>query len=342
MSGVLLGQPPPRLRRRVVVVSTSLVGLTVALFVLTLMVGSYVLSPGDVLGSVLGIWPDPAADFVVRELRLPVAVTAVAVGLALGLSGHVFQTLLANQLASPDFVGVSSGAGLFAVSGVVVLGATGLVVPASALCGALATALLIYVLAWRQGLTGYRFILVGIGVSQFMSSITGYVLVHAEIHEARQAMTWLVGSVGQAGAAELGALVVSLAVLVPAALVLQRPLRALELGDDTAAGLGTRVEASRLGLVAVSVALVAFATAAAGPIMFVALIAGPIARRLYGSAPGGVLAAGLVGGVLVLSADLVAQHLLPVALPTGVVTGAVGAPYLLWLLVTTNQEGRGG
>jgi iron complex transport system permease protein len=155
-------------------------------------------------------------------------------------------------------------------------------------------------------------------------------------------MTWLVGSVGHAGPAQLQALWVAVVLLVPLALVLDRPLRALELGDDAARMLGVRVELCRLGLIAVAITLIAFATAAAGPIMFVALIAGPIAMRLLGPASGGILAAALVGAVIVLAADLVAEHLLPAALPTGVVTGAIGAPYLMWLLVTANREGRGG
>ena len=329
-------------RRRGIVVTTALGAFAFALFVLTMMVGSYVLAPWDVIASVFHLSADPAVDFIVHELRLPVAVTAVAVGLALGLSGHVFQTLLSNQLASPDFVGVSSGASLFAISSIILFGVSGLAVPGAALLGALASAALIYVLAWRRGISGYRFILIGIGVSQLMSSIVGYVIARSDIYEARQAMVWLVGSIGQAGPAELGVLLVALVILVPVALALQRPLKALELGDDAAKALGTRVETSRLALLAVSVALIAFATAAAGPIMFVALIAGPIARRLYGSAPGGMLAAGFAGAVLALASDLVAQHVLPVALPTGVITGAVGAPYLIWLLITTNREGRGG
>lgn len=312
------------------------------LFVLTLMIGSYVVAPWDVIASTFHLASDPAVDFIVRDLRLPVAATALAVGVALGISGLIFQTLLANPLASPDFVGISSGASLFAIASIVFLQTSGLAVSGAALLGAFASAVLIYVLAWRQGISGYRFILIGIAVSQFMYSIVGYVLARSEIFEARQAMTWLVGSVGQAGATELRVLLAALAVLVPVALFLDRPLRALELGDDTARALGARVELGRLTLLAVSVVLIALATAVAGPIMFVALIAGPIARRLCGSGSGGILAAGFAGGVIVLSADLVAQHALPVALPTGVISGAVGAPYLIWLLITANREGRGG
>ena len=331
-----------RRRRRGVVVTAVLGALAFALFVLTMMVGTYVIAPWDVIASTFHLSANPAVDFIVRDLRLPIATTGLAVGVALGISGLVFQTLLANPLASPDFVGVSSGASLFAIASIVLFSSSGIGIPAAALVGALASGALIYMLAWRHGITGYRFILIGIAVSQFMYSIVAYVIARADIYEARQAMTWLVGSVGQAGPTELRVLLVGVVVLVPLALVLDRPLRVLELGDDAAKALGARVELTRLALLAISVTLIAFATAVAGPIMFVALIAGPIARRLFGSAPGGLLAAGFAGAVIVLSADLVAQHVMPVGLPTGVISGAVGAPYLIWILITVNKEGRGG
>ncbi|MET1037745.1 MAG: iron chelate uptake ABC transporter family permease subunit [Aeromicrobium sp.] len=328
-------------RRTSLLVTTALAVLVFCLFVLTMMVGSYYVSPIDVIASVLGLGDDPANDFIVRDLRLPTASAAVAVGLALGISGRVFQKLLGNPLASPDFVGISSGASLFAVASIVVLNTSSSIISGSALAGALLTALIIYLLAWRDGISGYRFILIGIGISQFMLSIIGYIVSRAEIYEAREAMTWLVGTVGQAGAGELRTLLVALVVLIPLGLVLERPLRTLELGDDTAKALGSRVELSRLALLALAIVLIGFSVAVAGPIMFVALIAGPIAQRLTGAA-GGIVSAGLVGAVIVLGADLVAQQLLPTALPTGVVTGIVGAPYLIWLLATVNREGRGG
>jgi iron complex transport system permease protein len=329
-------------RRRSVAVTATLGAIVASLFVLTLMIGSYVIGPWDVLVSALHLRDVPAIDFIVRELRMPTALTALGVGLALGVSGLLFQKLFANPLASPDFVGVSSGASLFAVGSILLLGVESIGVSMAALVGAIISSLLIYLLAWRDGISGYRFILIGIGVSELMLSIVGYLIAKADIYDAREALTWLVGSVGQAGAGELAALLVAVAVLLPVDLLLDRPLRTLELGDDAAEALGARVEPSRMALIAVSVVLVAFATAAAGPLMFVALIAGPVARRLLGPASGGILAAGLVGATIVLTSELVAVHVLPIALPTGVVTGAIGAPYLIWLLATTNREGQGG
>lgn len=328
-------------RRRAVTVTTVLALIALVLFILTLMVGSYYVPPVDVIASVLGLRDEPTTDLIVRDLRLPTASTALGVGVALGIAGLVFQKLLGNPLASPDFVGVTSGASLGAVASIVFFGASSTAISGSALIGALMAALVVYLLAWRDGISGYRFILIGIGVSQFLLSIIGYVVARADLYEAREAMTWLVGTVGQSGPGELRTLLIALVVLVPAAMLLERPLRILELGDDAAKALGTRVEVIRLLLLALSIVLIGCAAAVAGPIMFVALIAGPIASRLTGPG-GGLLAAGLVGAVIVLGADLVAQHVLPVSLPTGVVTGIVGAPYLIWLLATVNREGRGG
>lgn len=328
-------------RARTTAVTLVLAAVTFALFIGTMMIGSFVLSPWEVVGSAFRLTDDPSVDFIVLDLRLPTAATALGAGLALGVAGLVFQRLLANPLASPDFVGVSGGASLFAVSTILFTGWGAIATSAMALLGALLAAVAIYLLAWRGGITGYRFILVGIGLSQLFTALTGYVIARADLNDAREAMTWLVGSVGSAGAFELRTLLVAVVVLLPVTFVLARRLGALELGDDAASALGVRVERSRLGLLALSVVLVALATAAAGPLSFVALIAGPIAVRLVGNAAS-LPAAALVGAIIVLTSDLVAQHLLPVALPTGVVTGAVGAPYLIWLLATVNREGRGG
>ncbi|MDG4666983.1 iron chelate uptake ABC transporter family permease subunit [Mycobacterium sp. 236(2023)] len=329
-------------RRRVVAVTSGLGVIVAALLVGTMMIGDVALGPWEVFAAVTRLGDDAAVDFIVLELRLPTASTALVAGVALGVAGMIFQTLLANPLASPDLIGISSGASLFAVGSIVFLHASAIVVAGAALSGAFLAAALIYVLAFRDGLTGYRFILVGIGVTEFVTALIAWVLAKAEINDAREAMTWLVGSVGQAGSLQLQLLAGGVAVLVPLAMAAGRILRLLELGDDSAHGLGLRVEGARLAMIGVAVTLTALATAAVGPLAFVALTAGPIAARLLRGAGVGILSAGLVGAVVVLAGDLVAAHALPVALPTGVVTGAVGAPYLIWLLATVNREGRGG
>lgn len=331
-----------RLRRRATIVTAALALLTLLLFGVTMMVGDAPLTLWEIVTSLTRTVDDPAVDFIVLELRLPIAATGLIVGIALGVSGLIFQTLLANPLASPDLVGISSGASLFAVGSIVFLQAGALAIAGSAILGALLAAAAIYLLAWRDGLSSYRFILVGIGITEFMLALVSWVLAKADINDARQAMTWLVGSVGQAGSVQLELAALSVLILVPLSVMSGRVLRVLELGDDSAHALGLRIERWRMAMMGIAIALVALATAAAGPLAFVALAAGPIANRLLRGAGTGMAAAGLVGAIIVLASDLVAAHLLPIALPTGVVTGAVGAPYLIWLLSAVNREGRGG
>jgi iron complex transport system permease protein len=331
-----------RLRRRAAAVTASLALVAVLLFAVTMLIGDAPLTLWEITTSLTGIVDDPAVDFIVLELRLPIAATGLIVGMALGVSGLIFQTLLANPLASPDLVGISSGASLFAVGSIVFLHAGALTIAGSAILGALVAAALIYLLAWRDGLSSYRFILVGIGITQFMLALVSWVLAKADINDARQAMTWLVGSVGQAGSVQLQLAACSVAILIPLSVMSGRVLHVLELGDDSAHALGLRIERWRMAMIGIAIVLVALATAAAGPLAFVALAAGPIAGRLLRGAGTGMLAAALTGAIIVLASDLVASHLLPISLPTGVVTGAVGAPYLIWLLATVNREGRGG
>jgi len=325
-------------RRRTLVVNGALAGVVAALVMISLTMGSVRLSARQVLLSLFGVMDNDAVNFVVQGLQWPQAKSAIATGVALGLAGTLFQQLLRNPLASPDFVGISSGASVAAVAGIVLYDFSGWGIPALAVMGAVVSSVLMYVLAWKDGISGYRFILIGIGISSMMYGLVGYLLTHSRLEEAREAMHWLTGTVGQSGPTEVNILLIALAVLVPLSLVLRRLLRALELGDDTARVLGTHAEAARLVLIAVAVVLTGLATAVAGPLVFVALVAGPIADRLLGPAAGGLLAAAAVGAAVVLASDYIAVNMLPTQLPTGVVTGAVGAPYLLWLLASTNRE----
>lgn len=329
-------------RRRTALVNGSLVAVCLGLVVVIFCFGSVQLSLDQVLASLLHLEENGAVDFIVHEIRVPQVQACIGVGLALGAAGTVFQQLLRNPLASPDFVGISSGASLAAVIGIALPGASAIGIPPLALVGGLASAVLMYALAWKDGISGYRFILIGIGVSAFATGLTSYALTRTDLKEARAAMHWLIGSIGQAGEDETRILLVAVALLVPATVVLQRMLRSLELGDDTARAHGTSAEVVRFGLIAVGVALTSLATAVAGPITFVALVAGPVADRLLRTAAGNVLAAALVGAATLLLSDYVAVEVLPFEPPTGVVTGAVGAPYLLWLLATTNRRGLGG
>ncbi|XVU26112.1 FecCD family ABC transporter permease [Actinoplanes sp. CA-054009] len=313
------------------------------MFALTLSYGEFQISLPDVVRSLLGL-PTPAGvDYIMHSLRLPRASVAALAGLAFGLAGAIFQQLLRNPLASPDVIGVAQGATTAAVLAVLVGGFSGVAVSVIGLAGALVTAMAIYALSWRNGVGGYRLILVGIGIGTALTSVTSFILTRSDVKVAAEALIWLTGSVNGRTWAQIVPLAVSLLVLLPAALILGRALSGMQLGDDLAKAFGVRVETCRLALLLTGVCLAGMATAAAGPIAFVAFMSGPIAVRLVGGGRPVLLQAGLVGALLVLVADFVGSHLLGARVyPVGVVTGVIGAPYLLWLLATSNRTGRGG
>lgn len=324
-------------RRHTLLVATGLALGVAALFWLAIAIGGVFLPPGDVLGGLTG-GGEPATVFVVRELRLPRAAAAVLIGLALGAAGTLFQRVLGNPLASPDFLGVAAGASTATVAAIVFGTASAVMLSTSAVVGGALTAALIYLFAWRRGVSAYRFILIGVGVSTFAQSITSYLVARAEMRDAQAALTWLIGSVGMTSPQSLTMLAVAVALFVPAGLYAARALRPLELGDATARVLGARAQRDRLAVLGIGVALIAVATAAAGPIGFVAMISGPLARLLLRRAGPSIAASALMGAVILQIADLIAQHALPWQVSTGVVTGVFGAPYVAWILVTAARR----
>ena len=329
-------------RRRWVVLSLS--GLLAIAFALSMYLGDFPVAPGDIVRSLLSPLTGEAnkgVDFIVLSVRLPRATLAVLTGACFALSGIIFQTILRNPLASPDIIGISHGASAAAVAAIILFGLSGLVVSVVAFGGAVATALAIYGLAWRNGVTAYRVVLIGIGAAAMMGAVISYLFTRARLLDVQQALAWLVGSLNAAATADILPLALALLVLVPLTVALVRGLNALQLGDDTATALGARVELIRLGLMLAAVGYAAFATAAVGPVGFVALVSGPIARILLNGAGKGFVEAGLVGALVMLGSDLIAQHALPqVQLPVGVVTGLLGALFLLWLLVVSNRTGQ--
>jgi iron complex transport system permease protein len=356
---------------RLTAVTIGLAATSLFAFCLSLSLGDYPVSLLDVLPAVFGHGSEQT-ELIVRDFRLPRALTGVLVGASFGMSGAMFQSLAHNALASPDIIGITTGASASAVFVIVVLGGTGLFVSVSAFAGSLACALAIYALAYKRGVSSYRLVLVGIGIGAVMMSVIDYVLTaEADIYDAQRAYVWLTGSLNGRSWDHVRPLAIALAVLIPAGLALGRPLRGLQLGDDTAKGIGVGVERTKLALLVVAVALAAVATAAAGPIAFVAFVSPSIARRLVGLGNIALVPAALVGAVLVTLSDIVAREAFPPSqlpagagaflgiavaevldvgsstangtmLPVGVVTGIVGGPYLLWLLARSNRKGVGG
>ncbi|MFL1898199.1 FecCD family ABC transporter permease [Streptomyces tauricus] len=337
-----VGRVRRRGQARGALVSGVLLAVVVAALVLSLTTGDFVVPLADVLATLAG-GGDTGTQFVVLDLRLPRALLALLVGGCFGLSGAVFQGLLRNPLASPDVIGVSAGASAAAVLASMVLGLSGIALSAVALAGALLAGAAVYLLAWRKGVNGYRLVLVGIGIGTGLSSVVSYVMTRSDVTEAQNAFLWLTGSLNGRSWTHFWPLFGGTAVLLPLALVASRALPALQLGDDTAGGLGARVEHSRLAMLACATGLAGLATAAAGPVGFVAFVSPPIARRLLPGHGAALVPSALVGAALVLLADYAAQHLIPgTQLPVGIVTSLVGAPYLLWLLARANRVGQGG
>ena len=319
----------------------AVAGLSAALilaFLVTLCVGQSVTPPGDVLRVLAGI-DVPGASFTVGQLRLPRAVLAVLSGLSFGLGGAAFQVMLRNPLASPDIIGINAGASAAAVFAIVTLSLGGPWIAIMAVVAGLAVAAAIFGLSFGDGISGGRLILVGIGVSAMLDSAIAFLLAQAPAWDLQQAMRWLTGSLN--GATLDQALWPALALATCGSLLIgqRRGLEMLRLGDDTAAALGTDVARTRLIVILTAVGIIAVATAITGPIAFVAFLSGPIAARIVGPRGSVLIPAALVGALLVLAGDFAGQFLLPGRYPVGVVTGAIGAPYLIFLIIRANKTG---
>ncbi|MFD8370675.1 FecCD family ABC transporter permease [Streptomyces sp. NPDC059688] len=329
-----------RLDPRALIVVVLLLAAALAAAVALIGTGDAKIPAADVLRTLAGNGT-AYQDFIVNELRLPRVLVGLLVGASLGLGGALFQAVSRNPLGSPDVLGLSQGSTAGALVVIVLMSGSATQVTAGALIGGLVTGLAIYLLAWKQGVHGYRLVLVGIGVSAVVTAVNGYLLTKADLVDATRAVVWMTGSLSGRDWSQVWPLLALCAVLVPLVLANARGLRMMEMGDDVAGALGVRVQRVRLVLMVCAVLLTAAATAAAGPVGFVALTAPQLARRLTRS-PGPNLVASLcMGAALLVAADWVSQRAFGAdQLPVGVVTGVLGGAYLLWLLVTERRAGR--
>ncbi|MGB9752288.1 FecCD family ABC transporter permease [Roseiflexus castenholzii] len=325
-----------RIDRRVPPVLALVLLAMLTAMVVNIGVGEYPIPPLDVVRTVLGL-PTGNEDyaFIVNTLRLPRMLVAALVGMALGISGAIMQGITRNPLADPGILGISAGAGLVAVTLIVVVrDVPAGIIPLAAFGGAVTVASLIYLLAWRGGDSPIRLILVGIGLGAICGAATTLMITFGDIYDVQRALIWLTGSVYVRSWEEFWPLLPWVALCVPLALLLARDLNALNLGEDVARGLGSPVAWRRGLLLLTAVALAAATVAAAGTIGFVGLMAPHIGRRLVGPDHSGLLpTAGVLGALIVVAADLVGRTLFaPIELPAGLVTAAVGAPFFIGLL----------
>ncbi|MBJ6638094.1 iron chelate uptake ABC transporter family permease subunit [Streptomyces sp. DHE7-1] len=329
-----------RLDVRALTVVALLLLATCAAGVALIGTGDARIPPADVLRTLAGEGT-AYQDFIVNELRLPRVLVGLLVGASLGLGGALFQAVSRNPLGSPDVLGLSQGSTAGALVVIVLMSGSAAQVTAGALAGGLVTGFAIHLLAWKRGVHGYRLVLVGIGVSAIVTAVNGYLLTKADLVDATRAVVWMTGSLNGRDWEQVWPLLWLCAVLVPLVLVHARGLRMMEMGDDVANALGVRVQRVRLVLMVSAVLLTAAATAAAGPVSFVALTAPQLARRLTSSPGPNLLPSLCMGAALLVTADWAAQRAFGAdQLPVGVVTGVLGGCYLLWLLVAERRAGR--
>ncbi|GAA1508482.1 iron chelate uptake ABC transporter family permease subunit [Nocardioides humi] len=330
-----------------VVVTPRYLLVCLTLVVLALVAGVAAVLVGEVQMSMSRLWVTIHGDgntleqYLVFDSRLPRVVGAVVVGAALGLSGSIFQTVSRNPLGSPDVIGFETGASTGGLIALLVLGTGFAGASVGAVTGGVATAIVVYCLALTNGVDGLRLVLIGVGTGMLLLSVNSMLIVKANIYDAQSAGGWLVGTLAGAGWDELKWLALGIAVLGAAALGLSRALLLSELSDESAAGLGQRTGRVRLAAIVVGVLLSSLAVAAAGPIVFVALTAPQIARRLTGASGPNLLASALTGSLLLVLSDHAARELFqPRQVPVGVVTGFLGGIFLAWLLTREWRKGR--
>ena len=318
--------------KRELVVCGTLALAIVLLAVVALGTGDYPLSVVEVVRAMFAT--DGGFDTtIVLEWRLPRVLVALVFGAALALSGAIFQSVTRNPLGSPDIIGFATGSYTGALIVLTLVGDSYVSTAVGAVGGGLVTAAVVYLLAYRRGMQGFRLIIVGIAVTAILHSVDTWLLLRAQVEVAMAASIWGAGSISLVGWDEALPAFAVLAVLAATVIVLAPGMRQLELGDDAAKAHGLRVEPARLALLVVGVALIAVVTASSGPIAFVALAAPQIATRLTKSAGLPLVASALTGAFLLLAADFVAQHLLPSAVPVGMVTVVIGGLYLIGLLI---------
>ncbi|MFD2332951.1 FecCD family ABC transporter permease [Cohnella sp. GCM10020058] len=326
-------------RRRWMLVTVTLSLLALLLCCAMLLLGNTIYPLRDVVRVLLGEQLK-GATFAVHTIRLPRMLAGLMAGFAFGVAGYVFQTMLRNPLANPNVIGITSGSSAAAVFCITVLHASGVLVSVASVLAGLATVIVIYALSRGKAFSIGRLILVGIGIQAMLDAVISYLLLISKEQDVPAAVRWLTGSLNGVQLDKLPPLFVTIMVFAPIVIVLGKHLSLLELGEQSATSLGVSTDRTRILLIVSSVFMTAIATATTGPIAFVSFLAGPIAKRLVGVGFSNVIPAGLVGVNLVLASDLIGQFAFAYRFPVGIITGLLGAPYLIFLLIRMNRKGE--
>ncbi|WP_066155231.1 FecCD family ABC transporter permease [Halalkalibacter krulwichiae] len=333
---IMLGRK--KRRRRFILVTSLLTLIALLLSCAMLMLGNTIYPAQDVIRVLLGEEVQ-GATFAVGTIRFPRMVAGVFAGFAFGVGGYIFQTMLRNPLANPNVIGITAGSSAAAVFCIIVLHASNAVVSIASVVGGLTTVLVIFLLSKGTSFSIGRLILIGIGIQAMLNAIISYLLLIGQQHDLPTAMRWLSGSLNGVKMENLYPLIMVVLIFAPVLIVLGKRLDLLELGEQAATSLGINTDKTRFLLIISSVLIIALATATTGPIAFVAFLSGPIAKRLVGVGFSNIIPAGLVGIILVLASDLIGQFAFTSRYPVGVITGILGAPYLIYLLIRMNRKG---
>ncbi|MBS4220743.1 iron chelate uptake ABC transporter family permease subunit [Bacillus sp. FJAT-49711] len=326
-------------RRRMFLVTSILIVLAVVLCCAMLLLGNTIYPVDVVIRSLLGE-EIAGANFAVNTIRLPRMLSGLFAGFSFGVAGYIFQTILRNPLANPNILGITSGSSVAAVFCITVLHSSKSIISIAAVVGGLITVIIMYILSRGRLFSIGRLIIVGIGIQAMLDAAISYLILKSGQQEIAGALRWLSGSLNGAKMSEVLLLMMMVIVFTPIMLLLSKHLSMLELGDQTATSLGVATDKIRITLIVSSVFLIAIATATTGPIAFISFLAGPIANRIVGVSASNILPAGLVGANLVLFADLIGQFAFEYRFPVGVITGLLGAPYLIYLLIRMNRKGE--
>ncbi|SOC40585.1 FecCD family ABC transporter permease [Ureibacillus acetophenoni] len=313
--------------------------ITFALCCAMLMLGNTIYPVKDVLAVLLGE-EVKGASFTVGTLRFPRMLACLLAGFAFGVGGYVFQTMLRNPLANPNVIGITAGSSAAAVFCIVVLQASNTVISIAAVVGGLLTVTIIYGFSRTTSFSIGRLILIGIGIQAMLNAFISYLMLIAKTHDLPTALRWLSGSLNGTKIETILPLLILLVICTPILMYFARHLEMLELGEQAATSLGVSTNRVRIILLVSAVLIIALATATTGPIAFISFLAGPIARRIVGVGFSALIPSGLIGAILVLGADLIGQFAFETRFPVGVITGIIGAPYLIYLLIKMNREGN--
>ena len=333
------------LNKRAFFVFFSLLVLTAAIFVISTGLGEMKISPLSVLQVFLGGGTE-MDRLIIQSFRLPRIIVAMMVGMGLAVSGGILQGMVRNPLASPDILGITGGAAVAVVGFLAffsdennALTVSIKWMPVAAFFGAVIVAFLVYFLAWKNGISPIRLVLIGIGIMTLMKALTTLMMVFGPIYQASQANIWITGTVYGSNWNHVSVLVPWIFILLIITFIYARNINIQELGDEIAIGLGGEIQRQRLVLLLLSTGLIGGSVAFAGGIGFVGLMAPHMARRLVGSAFGALLpVSALIGAILVMAADLIGRTLFsPLEIPAGVFTASIGAPYFIYLLFKARQ-----